>query len=111
MYYSSQTMQQNVTCHRKCNWDFICSHGLIMPTVNDSDFGPDGVGKLHVSIQNAKCTKSKCTVLKGKYEYLFFSPFVYVNSFIIWIPLFFEFYYSINSANCYYWIFIFSLIL
>jgi hypothetical protein len=70
------------SCYRKRNWDFIHSHGLIMPTVKDSDFGPDRVGKLHVSIQHAKHTKSKGTVVKGKYEYLFFSPIIYVNAFI-----------------------------
>ena len=64
------------TCYWKRNWDFICSDRLIMPTVDDSDFGPDRVGKLHVSSQNAKCTKTKGTVVKGKYEYLFFSPII-----------------------------------
>jgi hypothetical protein len=37
-----------------------------MQNVKDSDFGPDFVGKLHVPIQNAKRTKSKGTVVKGK---------------------------------------------
>ncbi len=53
------------TCYRKLNCDSICSHGLGMQNVKDSDFGPDSVGKLHAPIQNVKCTKSKGTVVKG----------------------------------------------
>jgi len=41
-----------------------------MQNLKDSGFGPVRVGKLHVPTQNAKRTKSKGTVVKGKYEYL-----------------------------------------
>ncbi len=38
---------KTVTCHRKCTFGFICSHGRKMPSVKESDFGTGRVGKLH----------------------------------------------------------------
>jgi hypothetical protein len=41
-----------------------------MRTIKDAHFGPDSVGKLYVPFQNAKCTKSKGTAVKGKSDFL-----------------------------------------
>jgi hypothetical protein len=71
------------SCYSKCNWTFICSHGLIIQNFKDSDFGPDSVGRLHVPIQNEKRTTSKGTVVKGKYEFLLICPILCGNSFVM----------------------------
>ncbi len=57
------------TCHRKLTFDFICSHGRKMPSVEESDFGSGRVSKLHAVTQTVKLTKTKGTVVKGKYHY------------------------------------------
>jgi hypothetical protein len=74
---------KNVTCHRKLTLDIICSHGRKMSSVKDSDFGPGRVGKLHGATQKVKCTKTKTkgTVVKGKYHFLEF--IYYLNSIIL----------------------------
>ncbi len=59
----------SATCHRKLTFDFICSHGRKMPSVKESDFGTSRVGKLHAVTQKVKPTKTKGTVVKGKYHY------------------------------------------
>ncbi len=38
-------------CHRKLTLDLICSHGRIMPSVKDSDFGHVRLVKLHAITQ------------------------------------------------------------
>jgi hypothetical protein len=58
-----------LTCCRKLTFDFICSHGRKMPSVKESDFGTGRVGKLHAVTQTVKHTKTKGTVVKGKYHY------------------------------------------
>jgi hypothetical protein len=40
-----------------------------MPSVKESDVGSGRVGKLHAVTQLVKCTKTKETVVKGKYHY------------------------------------------
>jgi hypothetical protein len=40
-----------------------------MPSIKESDFGIGRVGKLHAVTQTVKSTKSKGTVVKGKYHY------------------------------------------
>jgi hypothetical protein len=57
------------TCHRKLTFDFICSHGRKMLSVKENDFGTGRVGKLHAVTQTVKPTKTKGTVVKGKYHY------------------------------------------
>jgi hypothetical protein len=54
-----------------------------MPSVKDSDFDPGRVGKLQAITQKVKHTKTKGTVVKGKYQYLLFSPLIHGNSFFI----------------------------
>ncbi len=71
---------KSATCHRKLTLDFICSHGRKMPSVKESDFGTGRVGKLHAVTQKVKCTKTKGTVVKGKYHYQEF--IYYLNSII-----------------------------
>jgi hypothetical protein len=39
-----------------------------MQSGKDSDFGTGRVGKLHAVTQKGKCTKTKGTVVKGKYH-------------------------------------------
>jgi hypothetical protein len=48
-----------VTCDHKRSWTFICSHGKVMTNINESHFGPDSVGEINITYQNAKKTKSK----------------------------------------------------
>ncbi len=67
-----------ITCNRKRSWSFICSHGKVMRNINDSHFGPDSVGKINVSYQNAKRTKLKGS-MKGKF---FLCIVLYMNSII-----------------------------
>jgi hypothetical protein len=55
-----------VTCNRKRSWTFIFSHGKVMRNINGSHFGPDSVGKINVTYQNAKMAKSKGSI-KGKF--------------------------------------------
>ncbi len=69
--------QQNKSAgrHKKLMFDFICSHGLKLPSVKENDFGTDRVGKLHAITQKVKRTKTKGTVVKGKYhnyEFIYF---------------------------------------
>jgi hypothetical protein len=71
---------KNVTCQRKLTFDFICSHGRKMQSVKESDFGTGRVGKLHAVTQKVKRTKTKGTVVKGKYHYRKF--IYYLNSII-----------------------------
>ncbi len=52
-----------------------------MPSVKDSDFGTSRVGKLHAVTQKVKRTKTKGTVVKGKYHYWEF--ICYLNSIIL----------------------------
>jgi hypothetical protein len=40
-----------------------------MPSVKESDFGTGRVGKLHAVTQTVKRTKTKGTLVKGKYHY------------------------------------------
>jgi hypothetical protein len=40
-----------------------------MPSKNKSDFGTGRVGKLHAVTQTVKHTKTKGTVVEGKYHY------------------------------------------
>jgi hypothetical protein len=63
--------QQNktATCHRKLTFDFICSQGRKTPSVKESDLGSGRVDKLHAVTQTVKRTKTKGTVVKGKYHY------------------------------------------
>jgi hypothetical protein len=61
--------QKNATSYRKLTFDFICSHGRKIPSVKESDFGTGRVGKLHAVTQTVKCTKTKGTVVEGKYHY------------------------------------------
>ncbi len=52
-----------------------------MPCFKDDDFGTGGVGKLHAVTQKVKRTKTKGTVVKGKYHY---HEFIYfLNSIIL----------------------------
>jgi hypothetical protein len=67
-HISLRQQSENVTCHGKLTLDFICSHGRIMPSVKDSVFFPGRVGKLHAVTQKVKRTKTKGTVVKGKYH-------------------------------------------
>jgi hypothetical protein len=60
---------ESATCHRKLTLDFICSHGRKMPSVKESDFGTCRVGKLDAVTRKVKHTKTKGTVVKGKYHY------------------------------------------
>ncbi len=55
-----------VTCNCRRSWTFICSHRKVMRNINESHFGPDSVGKINVTYQNAKKTKSKGSI-KGKF--------------------------------------------
>jgi hypothetical protein len=55
-----------ITCNHKRSWTFICSHRKVMRNINESHFGPDSVGKIKVSYQNAKRTKLKGSI-KGKF--------------------------------------------
>ncbi len=55
-----------ITCNRKRSWTFIYSHGKVMRSVNENHFGPDSVGKINITYQNAKKTKSKVSI-KGKF--------------------------------------------
>jgi hypothetical protein len=81
--------KKTATCHRKLTFDFICSHGRKMPSVKESDFGSGKVGKLHAVTQVVKHTKTKGTVVKGKYHY---HEFIYcLNSNIHLNPFLFEF--------------------
>ena len=64
----STNRKKTATCHRKLTFDFICSHGRKMPSVKKSDFGTGMVGKLHAVTQTVKRTKTKGTVVKGKYH-------------------------------------------
>jgi hypothetical protein len=50
------------TCNRKRTWTFICSYGKVMRKIDDHHFGPDSVGKINVSYQNVKRTKSKGSI-------------------------------------------------
>jgi hypothetical protein len=69
MSHDSQLLEKNATCHRKLNFDFIRSHGRKMPSVKESDFGTGRVGKLQAVTQTVKHTRTKGTVVKGKYHY------------------------------------------
>jgi hypothetical protein len=40
-----------------------------MPSVKESDFGSGRFCKLHDVTQTVKCTKTKGTDVKGKYDY------------------------------------------
>ncbi len=51
-----------------------------MPSVKESDFGSGRVGKLHAVTQTVKRTKTKGTVVKGKYHY---HEFIYQSDSII----------------------------
>ncbi len=51
-----------ITCNQKRSWTFICSHGKVMRNINESHFGPDSVGKINVTNQNAKRKKSKGSI-------------------------------------------------
>ncbi len=51
-----------------------------MQSVKESDFGTGRVGKLHAVTQKVKRTKTKGTVVKGKYHYRKF--IYYLNSII-----------------------------
>jgi hypothetical protein len=51
-----------------------------MPSVKESNFGTGRVGKLHAVTQKVKRTKTKGTVVKGKYR---FGEFVYYTNSII----------------------------
>jgi hypothetical protein len=51
-----------------------------MPSVKESGFGTGRVGKLHAVTQTVKRTKTKGTVVKGKYQ---FREFVYFMNSII----------------------------
>jgi hypothetical protein len=55
-----------VTCNGKRSWTFICSHGKVMRNINESHFGPDSVGKINITYQNAKRAKLKGSI-KGKF--------------------------------------------
>ena len=61
--------KKTATSQRKLTFDFICSHGRKMPSVKESDFGTGRVGKLHAVTQTVKHTKTKGTVVIGKYNY------------------------------------------
>ncbi len=61
----SQRPNKIVTCNRKRTWTLICSHGLSRRKIDDCHFGPDSVGKLDLSFQTAKRTKSKGSAVKG----------------------------------------------
>lgn len=76
-----------VTFSRKITWTYACSHGRIMRDIDDSQFGPNSMGKLNVTHQHAKKHKSKgairgkisheciCLFCKLKYLHLFTSCF------------------------------------
>ncbi len=51
-----------------------------MSSVKESNVGTGRVGKLHAVTQKMKCTKTKGTVVKGKYHYHKF--IYYLNSII-----------------------------
>jgi hypothetical protein len=55
-----------VTCNRKRSWTFICSHEKVMRNIDESQFGPDSIGKINVTYQNAKRKRSKGSI-KGKF--------------------------------------------
>jgi hypothetical protein len=57
-----------VTCHRRRSWTFLCSHGMIMREIKDSNIGPNSVGKLNVSLQSIKHNNSKGASIRGNYE-------------------------------------------
>ena len=82
-------MEQKHNLPQETYFYFICSHGRKMPSVKDSDFGTGRVGKLHAVAQKVKCTKTKGTVMKGKYNYQEFID--YLNSVILWVLIFYEF--------------------
>ncbi len=62
------SMQQTKTFthFRKCTSTLVCSHGVVMNDIDQSQFHPDSVGKSNVPIQRLKCTKSRGSVMKGE---------------------------------------------
>ena len=52
---------------RKCAWTFVCSHGVVMNEIDQSQFCPDSVGKPNVPVQYLKCVKSRGSTVKGKF--------------------------------------------
>jgi hypothetical protein len=80
MSHDSQPMEQKRNLPQETFFDFICSHGRKMPMIKESDFGTGRVGKLHAVTHKVKPTKTKGTVVKGKYHY---HEFIYnLNSII-----------------------------
>ena len=72
---------KKVTCSRKITFTYACSHGRIMRDIDDSQFGPNSVGKLNVTHQHAKKHKSKGAI-RGKMLHeciLFFFKFIYLH--------------------------------
>jgi hypothetical protein len=61
-----QQVDKAITCNRKRSWTFICSHGKVMRNIDESHFGPDSVGKINVTYQNAKRSRLKGSI-KGKF--------------------------------------------
>jgi hypothetical protein len=55
------------TTSRKCAWTFVCSHGVVMNEINQTQFFPDSVRKSNVYVQYLKHVKSRSSAVKGKF--------------------------------------------
>ena len=55
------------TQFRQGTWTLVCSHGIVMNELDESQFYPDSVGKFNVPIQNLKRTKSSGSAVKGNH--------------------------------------------
>lgn len=50
---------QRLSPFRKATYTYICSHGMIAREIDDTQFAPNHVGKMNVSLQHNKKHKSK----------------------------------------------------
>lgn len=66
---------KRMTCSRKRTHTYICSHGMTARSIDDTQFAPNNVGQMNVTLQHNKKHKSKGS-LRGKIIH-------YMNSFFI----------------------------
>jgi hypothetical protein len=52
---------------RKCAWTFVCSHGVVMNEIDQSQFCPDSVGNPNVPVQYLRRVRFRGSAVKGKF--------------------------------------------